>query len=160
MVPTLPTKVCGYLLSSFSPAQFVANDSITDVRSVVARGAFSETTIGCADLHDGAIWKSLFHTPQFRVSVTSDVRGVSLCGALKNVVAVAAGLVDGLGWGNNAKSAIMRIGLMEMKKFSLEFFEGIQKETFVEEVSPSSITSHHLLSFCDVESTASLCSPG
>ena len=111
-----------------------------NIADEVARGAFSETTIGCADLHDGAIWKSLFHTPQFRVSVTSDVRGVSLCGALKNVVAVAAGFVDGLGWGNNAKSAIMRIGLMEMKKFSLEFFEGIQKETFVEEVSLFSST--------------------
>ena len=60
---------------------------------------------------------------------------MSLCGALKNVVAVAAGLIDGLGWGNNAKSAIMRIGLLEMKKFSLEFFEGVEAETFFQEVS-------------------------
>lgn len=39
----------------------------------------------------------------FRVGLTDDVVGVSLGGALKNVVAVAAGFVDGLGWGNNAK---------------------------------------------------------
>lgn len=74
-----------------------------NIADEVARDAFSETTIGCASPEDGAIWSSLFHTPSFRVSVVRDVRGVSLCGALKNVVAVAAGLVDGLGWGNNAK---------------------------------------------------------
>ncbi|KAI9622844.1 hypothetical protein KEM48_009729 [Puccinia striiformis f. sp. tritici PST-130] len=59
--------------------------------------------------------------------------GVSLCGALKNVVAVAAGFCDGLGWGNNAKAAIMRIGLLEMKSFSMEFFSGVKTETFVQE---------------------------
>lgn len=50
------------------------------------------------------------------------------------VVAIAAGFVDGLAWGNNAKAAIMRIGLIEMKKFSEEFFPGVQAETFVQEV--------------------------
>lgn len=61
-----------------------------------------------------------------------DVAGVSLCGALKNVVAIAAGFTDGLGWGSNAKAAVMRIGLMEMKRFSEEFFEGVKAETFTE----------------------------
>lgn len=49
------------------------------------------------------------------------------------MVAVAAGLCDGLGWGNNAKAAIMRIGILEMKRFSQEFFDGVQAETFVEQ---------------------------
>lgn len=77
----------------------------------------------------------LFHTPNFRVSLTDDVLGVSLAGALKNVVAVAAGLVDGLEWGDNAKAAIMRIGLLEMKRFAKEFFPdgGVRDATFVEE---------------------------
>ena len=68
--------------------------------------------------------------------MTDDVRGVSLCGALKNVVAVAAGFSDGLGWGNNAKAAIMRIGLMEMRKFSKEFFPEVRSNTFLVEVRP------------------------
>lgn len=64
--------------------------------------------------------------------MVEDVAGVSLCGALKNVVAIAAGFTDGLGWGSNAKAAVMRIGLMEMKRFSEEFFQGVKPETFTE----------------------------
>ncbi|ORY36422.1 glycerol-3-phosphate dehydrogenase, partial [Leucosporidium creatinivorum] len=104
-----------------------------NIANEVARDAFSETTIGCRNKEDGERWVKLFHTNHFRVSLTDDVLGVSLAGALKNVVAVAAGLVDGMEMGNNAKAAIMRIGLMEMKKFSKEFFEGIRDATFVEE---------------------------
>lgn len=91
-----------------------------NIADEVAREAFSETTIGCRDAADGQRWWELFHTSHFRVQITDDVRGVSLCGALKNVVAVAAGFVDGLGWGSNAKAAVMRIGMLEMKKFSME----------------------------------------
>lgn len=57
--------------------------------------------------------------------------GVSLCGALKNIVAVAAGFIDGLEYGNNSKAAIMRIGLLEMNLFCKEFFEGVKDETFL-----------------------------
>ncbi|KAI9787955.1 MAG: glycerol-3-phosphate dehydrogenase [Peltula sp. TS41687] len=77
--------------------------------------------------------KTLFHRPYFHVSMVSDVAGVSLGGALKNIVALAAGFMDGLGWGDNAKAAIMRVGLLEMVKFGKEFFSSVEAATFTEE---------------------------
>jgi glycerol-3-phosphate dehydrogenase (NAD+) len=66
--------------------------------------------------------KALFHRRYFHVRVVSDVAGVSLGGALKNIVALAAGFVDGMKWGDNAKAAVMRVGLLEMVDFSKRFF--------------------------------------
>ncbi|PNY23214.1 Glycerol-3-phosphate dehydrogenase [NAD(+)] [Tolypocladium capitatum] len=82
---------------------------------------------------DHECFRTLFYRPYFHVQMVSDVAGVSLGGALKNIVALAAGFVDGRGWGDNAKAAIMRIGLMEMVKFGKEFFgETVQSATFTE----------------------------
>lgn len=61
-----------------------------------------------------------------------DVAGVELCGALKNVVAVGAGFIDGLKYGENSKAAIIRIGLMEMRLFAKTFYVGVRDETFFE----------------------------
>jgi glycerol-3-phosphate dehydrogenase (NAD+) len=78
--------------------------------------------------------KKLFHRNYFHVRMVSDVAGVSLGGALKNIVALAAGWVDGLGWGDNAKAAVMRVGILEEVKFGKMFFAGTCKtETFTEE---------------------------
>ena len=104
-----------------------------NIANEVALNKFSETTIGYRVKQEGELWQKLFHTANFHVQIIEDRAGVSLCGALKNVVAVAAGFCDGLGWGNNAKAAIMRIGLLEMKSFSMEFFSGVKTETFVQE---------------------------
>lgn len=104
-----------------------------NIANEVALNKFSETTIGYKVKEEGELWQKLFHTANFHVQIIEDIAGVSLCGALKNVVAVAAGFCDGLGWGNNAKAAIMRIGLLEMKNFSMEFFSGVKPETFVQE---------------------------
>ncbi|KAI9876374.1 MAG: glycerol-3-phosphate dehydrogenase [Pleopsidium flavum] len=83
---------------------------------------------------DHALLKMLFHRSYFHVRVISDVAGVSLGGALKNIVALAAGFVDGLGWGDNAKAAVMRVGLLEMVKFGKEFFSGsVHAGTFTQE---------------------------
>ena len=84
---------------------------------------------------DHATFKALFHRPYFHVRLVSDVTAVSLSGALKNVVAIAAGFVSGLQWGDNAKAAIMRVGLVEMVRFGHTFFpdSGIRTETFTEE---------------------------
>ncbi|KAI3487965.1 hypothetical protein L1887_48048 [Cichorium endivia] len=105
-------------------------------RHEVAQDKFSETTIGhradAKGRENAELFFKLFDTPTFKVGIIEDVAGVSLCGALKNVVAIAAGFTDGLGWGDNAKAAVMRIGLMEMKRFSEEFFDGVKPETFTE----------------------------
>jgi glycerol-3-phosphate dehydrogenase (NAD+) len=83
---------------------------------------------------DQATMKKLFHRRYFHVRVVGDVAGVSLGGALKNVVALAAGWVDGLGWGDNAKAAIMRVGLLEMLDFGKKFFtKTVHTATFTEE---------------------------
>lgn len=83
---------------------------------------------------DHNLVQTLFHRPYFHVRVVSDVAGVSLGGALKNIVALAAGWVDGMGWGDNAKAAVMRVGLLEMVKFGEKFFGAtINTRTFTEE---------------------------
>ena len=82
---------------------------------------------------DHALMKTLFHRPYFHVRLVSDVAGVSISGALKNIVALAAGFVDGRGWGDNAKAAVMRVGLLEMVKFGKQFFASVHTGTFTEE---------------------------
>ena len=85
-------------------------------------------------LIDRDLLKTLFHRPYFHVHVVADVAGVSLGGALKNIVALAAGFVAGLQWGDNAKAAVMRVGLLEMVKFGKMFFkESVRTGTFTEE---------------------------
>jgi len=69
----------------------------------VANSQFCETTIGTPSQADASAWHAVFDTPMFRVHCIEDVSGVSLSGALKNVVALAAGFVDGLGMGGNTK---------------------------------------------------------
>jgi glycerol-3-phosphate dehydrogenase (NAD(P)+) len=64
----------------------------------------------------------------FRVYVNSDLIGVELCGAAKNVIALAAGAVDGLGLGDNAKSALITRGLVEMARLGEAC--GAEAETF------------------------------
>jgi glycerol-3-phosphate dehydrogenase (NAD+) len=103
-----------------------------NIASEVAADKFCETTVGCRIRANGELFRKLFHTPYFRVSVVEDVAGVEMCGALKNVVAIGAGLIDGLGYGNNTKAAIIRLGLMEMKKFARTFYQGVKEETFFE----------------------------
>lgn len=60
--------------------------------------------------------KELFTTPKFRVYPNGDVLGVSFGGAMKNIIAIACGISDGLGFGDNTKAALMTRGLHEMRK--------------------------------------------
>jgi len=65
----------------------------------------------------------------FRVSTSTDVKGVELAGALKNVLAIGAGMSDGLGFGDNTKGAFLSRGLMEMARLGLAM--GATMETFL-----------------------------
>lgn len=98
-----------------------------NIANEVARRRWSETNIaypipedfmGEGKDIDAAILREAFHRSYFHVYVIDDIVGASIAGALKNVVAVAAGFVDGAGWGDNAKAAVMRIGLREIIKFA------------------------------------------
>ena len=72
--------------------------------------------------------QNVFHTDYFRVYTSTDVIGVELGGSLKNVIAIAAGILDGLGLGDNTKAALMTRGLYEMTKLGVAM--GAQPLTF------------------------------
>jgi glycerol-3-phosphate dehydrogenase (NAD(P)+) len=63
--------------------------------------------------------QNLFMTPRFRVYTNSDVIGVELGGALKNVIALGAGISEGLGFGDNTKAALMTRGMVEMTRLGI-----------------------------------------
>jgi glycerol-3-phosphate dehydrogenase (NAD(P)+) len=65
--------------------------------------------------------QAAFSTPRFRVYGNTDLVGVELCAAAKNVIAIAAGASDGLGYGDNAKAALMTRGLAEMARLGAAF---------------------------------------
>lgn len=70
----------------------------------------------------------LFHRPTFRVYTSSDVLGVEMGGALKNVVAIAAGIGDGLGFGDNAKAGLITRAIVEIRRLGVQC--GASAETF------------------------------
>ncbi|SCU87789.1 LADA_0E06172g1_1 [Lachancea dasiensis] len=108
----------------------------------VAKENWSETTVayelpedfkGEGKDVDHGVLKALFHRPYFHVNVINDVAGISVAGALKNVVALGCGFVEGLGWGNNASAAIQRVGLSEIIKFGQLFFPHSRVQTYYQE---------------------------
>ena len=80
---------------------------------------------------DDALAKELqctFNSPQFRVYRNNDIIGVELCGAVKNVIAIAAGIIDGIQLGDNAKAALLTRGLAELSRLGLAL--GAKEQTF------------------------------
>ncbi|KAG1454830.1 hypothetical protein G6F56_007225 [Rhizopus delemar] len=103
-----------------------------NIASEVAEEQFGETTIASESAKHGELFLKLFHTEYFDCNVIADSRGLQVCGALKNVVALGAGICEGLNYGNNTKAAVIRRGLIEMRKFGKAFFGGVRTETFFE----------------------------
>jgi glycerol-3-phosphate dehydrogenase (NAD(P)+) len=88
------------------------------------------TTVVAASADAGLSKKvqEAFHSDYFRVYTSTDVAGVELGGSLKNVIAIAAGITDGLGLGDNSKAAIMTRGLHEITRLGVAL--GAQAQTF------------------------------
>ena len=88
------------------------------------------TTVASASKNSKAaeFVQELFMTDRFRVYTTEDVVGVELGGALKNIIALGAGISDGMGFGDNAKAALMTRGLAEITRLGLKL--GASAETF------------------------------
>jgi glycerol-3-phosphate dehydrogenase (NAD(P)+) len=88
------------------------------------------TTVVCACESDGTAKtvQGLFHRPEFRIYRSTDVLGVEYGGALKNVIAIAAGVSDGLGYGDNTKAGLVTRALSEMRRLGVAC--GAQAETF------------------------------
>ncbi len=82
----------------------------------VSKGIPSATVVAAYEPAVGELFQDIFMTPFFRVYTNPDVVGVELCGASKNVVAIAAGMCDGLGYGDNTKATLMTRGLAEMTR--------------------------------------------
>ena len=93
-----------------------------------ARGVPTAVTVACADEAMARRFQELFSSDTFRVYTSDDVRGVELGGALKNVIALAAGVCDGLGFGHNAKAALITRGLAEMTRLGAAL--GAHPQTF------------------------------
>jgi len=76
-------------------------------------------TIACCDLEHAGRLQRLFYTEFFRVYISNDLTGTELGGALKNVIAIAAGAADGLKFGHNARAALITRGLAEITRLAV-----------------------------------------
>lgn len=87
------------------------------------------TVVAAAENYDVAkAVQDIFMTEMFRVYINTDIIGVELGGALKNLIALAAGICDGLGYGDNPKAALITRGLAEISRLGIAM--GAKPETF------------------------------
>jgi glycerol-3-phosphate dehydrogenase (NAD(P)+) len=106
LLEVLPRLPAGKIAALYGPshAEEVAKGQPT---TVVAASSSKETAVKVQEV---------FHTGAFRVYVNTDIVGVEIAGSVKNIIAIAAGISDGLGYGDNAKAAIITRGLAEISR--------------------------------------------
>jgi glycerol-3-phosphate dehydrogenase (NAD(P)+) len=119
--------MCGVLAQTAQRAKIAALSGPT-LAPEVARGIPTAIVAASECAETVAAVQKLFHRPAFRVYTSSDLLGVELGGALKNVVAIAAGACDGLGFGDNSKAALVTRALVEVRRLGVAC--GAQAETF------------------------------
>lgn len=94
----------------------------------VGRGIPTTVVVGAKNKETAEMLQDVFMNKVFRVYTSSDIVGIELGGALKNVIALAAGTVDGLGYGDNTKAALMTRGIAELTRLGEAL--GGKPETF------------------------------
>ena len=116
------------VLQANAPSAHVAALSGPTLAMEVARGVPTAVVAASADPTVAQAVQALFHRPAFRAYTSRDIHGVELGGALKNVIAIAAGVCDGLGFGDNSKAALVTRAVAEMRRLGMAC--GAQAETF------------------------------
>ncbi len=144
ILPDSPVMVCaskGIELETLAPMSRVVAQALDgkhpryaslsgpSFAAEVSRDMPTTVSIGCEDHELGRELQAAFSTPAFRVYFTPDYRGVELGGAVKNVIAIAAGISDGLGFGHDARAALITRGLAEMSRLGQAM--GGQERTFM-----------------------------
>ena len=94
----------------------------------VANGVPTTAVVSSKDEAFASEMQDVFMTERFRIYTNSDVMGVEIGGSLKNVIAIAAGCTDALGYGTNAKAALLTRGLVEMVRLGVAM--GAKRDTF------------------------------
>jgi glycerol-3-phosphate dehydrogenase (NAD(P)+) len=92
-------------------------------------GVPTAVTLAADDVQYAHALQQHLHNPHFRIYVSDDLLGVSLCSAVKNVLAIAVGIADGLEFGANSRAALITRGLAEMTRLGLAL--GAKRETFM-----------------------------
>jgi glycerol-3-phosphate dehydrogenase (NAD(P)+) len=122
-------QMMGGVLAAELPAVTQAVLSGPSFAADVARGLPAALTVACADETVGRALAERLGGPGFRLYWTNDVVGVELGGALKNVLAIAAGIVDGKGLGASAHAALVTRGFAEMRRLGSAL--GARPETLI-----------------------------
>ncbi len=124
-----PSQILGEILDKKRGTRFAVLSGPTIADELARR----LPATACAAAEDEAFAKEIQHTfsdgvPWLRVYTNTDMVGVELAGAMKNIIAIAAGIIDGMGAGNNAKAALLTRGLAEITRLGLAM--GARQETF------------------------------
>ena len=122
----LPHQVAAHMLDPDVPTAVISGPTFA---AEVAAGLPSAVTIASADEGNAQRLAGAISTPTFRAYTSPDIVGVEVGGATKNVLAIGAGISDGLGFGANTRIALVTRGLIEMTRLGLAL--GAQRETFM-----------------------------
>ena len=106
------------LIKNYQPKATLAALSGPNLAQEIGKGLPAATTIASEDTDFAKQAQSWLHQKQFRVYTSSDMLGVEIGGALKNIMAIAIGMNDALGMGTNAKATLITRGLVEMLRVS------------------------------------------
>lgn len=120
-----PTQILAEILGPSHPLATLSGPNIADE---IAHGMPATSTVACRDAALAEKIQRAFNTSLFRVYTNDDCIGVELAGAMKNVIAIAAGIIDGIGLGDNAKAALITRGLAEIQRLGIAL--GANEKTF------------------------------